>query len=141
MSRIRDGFPTTISFADFPTVDFLEISVTPGGIEGGGANDTTTMRNLIWRTMQPKKLKTLSEGSFTAAYKSEVFDTIVAMINHLQILTVTFPDGSTYAFWGWLDNFSPNELVEGEQPTAEVTFIPSNQDTSFVEVDPIYTAA
>ena len=52
--RIDDGHSTTISFADFPTVKFWEKEVTPPGVDGGGPNDTTTMRNVILRTMAPK---------------------------------------------------------------------------------------
>ena len=141
MARIDDGFSTTISFSDFPTVSFFEKEVTPGGIEGGGPTAITTMRNLVWRTFSPKKLRTLTPGSFTAAYETEVFLTIQAMVNKLQLLTVSFPDNSTFAFFGWLDAFVPNALVEGEQPTAEVTFVPANHDLAGVEIDPVYVAA
>lgn len=138
MPRLTDGFSTTIDFDLFPNVDFFEISVKPVGIDGGGENDTTTMRNIEWRTRQPKKLKTLTEGTFSAAYRSEVYDTIVAMVNVVQEMTVTFPDGSTLTFLGWLNSFEPSELVEGEQPTADVTFMASNQTTLGVETPPVY---
>ena len=46
MARIDDGFSTTISFSDFPTVSFFEKEVTPGGIEGGGPTAITTMLTL-----------------------------------------------------------------------------------------------
>ena len=137
--RLKDGFSTIITFEDFPTVSFFEMTITPGGIEGGGPTETTTMRNIKWRTREPKFLKTLTEGTFTAAFKTDVFDTIDDIVNVKQRLTVTFPDGATYSFFGWLDNFSPNEFVVGEQPTAELTFIPSNTDLLGVEVDPVYT--
>jgi hypothetical protein len=140
--RLRDGFRTLIDFGNYPGVpgvELWEISVTPGGIDGGGPNDTTTMRNYTWRTRQPKYLKTLTEFSFTAAYSPALLQTLVSMVNELQVVTATFPDGSTYTFWGWLNSFTPNEHVEGEQPTAEVTVVPSNQDTNYVEQDPILT--
>lgn len=134
MPRLRDGFSTTVDFQDFgsaaPGLEIFETTVTPGGIDGGGPNDTTTMRNLKLRTRQPKKLRTLTSGTFTAAYDPKFFETIVTMVNKNQIITVNFPDGSTYSFFGWLDKFIPNEIVEGEQPTAEVTFEPSNADNS-----------
>lgn len=140
MSRIDDGFATLIAFADNPTVLFWEKEVTPPGVEGGGANDTTTMRNTAWRTRAPKQLKTLSECSFTAAYDPAVYDDIISMLNNNQLITITFPDDSTLAFWGWLDKFTPGRIVEGEQPTAEITIVPSNQNDSGTEVAPDYTA-
>ncbi len=140
MAIMTDGFSTTLTFATYTTVLFDEKTVTPPGMSGGGANDTTTMSNSTWRTRQPKQLKTLSEASAEVAYDPAVYDDIVTMMNENQLITVTFPDTSTLAFWGWLDEFTPNANEEGSQPTANITLIPSNQNTSGTEVDPVYTA-
>jgi len=141
MARIDDGFSTTISFSEDSDVQMWEKEVTPPGVSGGGENDTSTMRNTSWRTKAPKSLISLSECSFSAAYDPAVFDEIVAMVNVNQLITITFPDGSTLEFWGWLDEFTPGANVEGEQPTADVTIIPSNQDDSLVETAPVFTPA
>lgn len=142
MARIDDGFSTTIAFADLATVKFYEKTVTPPSVSGGGENDTTTMLNTAWRTRSPKKLKTLGESQLTVAYDPAVYNDVVGAngVNNNQLITVTFPDGSTLAFWGWIDEFTPNEIVEGEQPTAEVTIICSNQNASGTETAPVYTA-
>ena len=141
MARIDDGHATLITFAADSDVQLWEKEVTPPGVSGGGANDTTTMNNTAWRTFAPKKLKTLTEMSFVAAYDPKVYDEIVLMCNDNQLITITFADGSKLAFWGWINEFTPNRIVEGEQPTAEVTIIPSNQNDSGVEVAPDYTLA
>jgi hypothetical protein len=141
MPRLDDGFSTVISFAEDTSVALYEKSVTPPGVQGGGEIDTTTMLNEVWRTRNPKQLKTLSEASFTAAYGAEVYPEIVALVNVNNLITITFPDGATLEFWGWLDEFMPGELVEGEQPTAEVTLIPSNQTAAGEEVAPVFTPA
>lgn len=140
MAIINDGHATTISFSGASSILLLEKEVTPPGISGGGENDVTTMHNSVWRTRAPKKLKTLSEMSFVAAYDPAVYDTIVAQCNVNQQITVYFADGSTLVFWGWLNEFKPGRIVEGEQPTAEVTIIPSNQNNSGVETEPNYSA-
>ncbi len=140
--RIDDGHPTTIAFsAGSSGVTFLmyEKEVVPPGVSGGGENDTTTMRNTTWRTKAPKSLKTLLPGSFVGAYDPAVLDEIVAMANVNQSIVLTFPDDSTWTFWGWIDEFVPNTIVEGEQPTANVTIIPSNQNASGVETAPVYS--
>lgn len=139
MARIDDGFSTTITFADDSDVQLWEKEVTPPGISGGGANDTTTMQNSAWRTMSPKSLKTLSPASLVVAYDTVLYTEIVAMANSNQLITITFADDSTLAFWGWIDEFTPNRIVEGEQPTAELTIIPSNQNDSGTEVAPVHT--
>ena len=140
MGRIDDGFATLISFDADSDVQMWEKEVTPPGVSGGGENDTSTMRNTAWRTRAPKGLITLSESSFSAAYDPAVFDEIVAMVNVNQEITITFPDNSTLVFWGWIDEFTPGANVEGEQPTADVTIIPSNQDAAGAEIATVYSA-
>ena len=61
----------------------------------------------------------------------------MAMVNSNQLITITFPGAETLAFWGWIDEFTPNAHVEGEQPTAELTIQPSNQNSSGVETAPV----
>lgn len=139
--RMDDGFKTLISFSDFPSVQFYEKEVTPPGIDGGGPIDTTTMRNNEWRTNLPKQLKSLTESSITAAYDPAVYDSIVQMVNVNQLITITFPDGDTLQFWGWLDKFTPSGNQEGNQPTATVTIQCSNMNSSKVETAPVYTPA
>lgn len=143
MALLTDGFATLISFANFPAVKFYEKTVTPPGMDGGGPNDTTTMRNTSLRTRQPKKLKTMTTIKARCAYDSDVFDPaeVWAMINVLQLITVIFADGAEIQFWGWLDKFEPEESKEGEQPTAMITVECANQDTDGAEQEPDFTAA
>lgn len=140
MARIDDGYQTTISFSLESAVQFWEKAVTPPGLEGGGEVDTTTMANSEYRTRNPKALITMSNMTSTSAYDPAVYSSILSMLNQNQQITVTFPDSSTLTFWGWIDSFVPGELVEGEQPTAEVTIIPSNQDDNGDEQAPVYAA-
>jgi len=140
-SRLDDGYQTLVSFASDPTVLFYEKTVTPPGVDGGGETDTTTMLNTVWRTRNPKALITLSNGSMVVAYDPACFPEIIALVNVNNLITITFPDGDTLAFWGWLDSFTPGEHTEGEQPTAEITIVPSNQNASGVETAPVHTPA
>jgi hypothetical protein len=141
MSYLNNGYQTLISFASNPTVHLKEKTVTPPGIDGGDEIDTTTMRNSVWRTKQPRTLKTLTEASITAVYDPLCYNELLAMINVNQQITITFPDGSSLQFWGWLKNFTPNENSEGEQPTAACSIVPGNQDNTGAEVGPTYAAA
>lgn len=142
--RIDDGHSTTIEFSAESSADALmlwEKTVTPPGLEGGGANETTTMRNVLYRTKSPKKLITLVDSSVKVAYDPEVITNLLTIINTNNQITITYPDGSTVVFWGWLDSFIPDPLVEGEQPEATVVIIPSNQNDSLVETAPVFTPA
>lgn len=144
MERIDDGHGTIITFLDAPSgtvVQLWEKEVTPPGIDGGGANDTTTMRNTAWRTKAPKKLKSLTDASFKAAYDPEAYDTILELLQVNGQIQIQFPDDSTVTFWGWLDKFTPGAIVEGQQPTADCVIVPSNQDNSGNEAAPVYADA
>lgn len=140
MSRLDDGYQTLVSFANDPTVLFYEKTVTPPGVDGGGEVDTTTMLNSTWRTRNPKALITLSNAQMTVAYDPACYNEIIGLVNENNLITVTFPDGSTLAFWGWLNSFTPGEHTEGEQPTADIEIVPSNQNGSDVETAPVYTS-
>lgn len=142
MARIDDGFSTTVAFAIDPTVLFWEKTVKPPGMDSGGPNDTTTMRNTEFRTFAPKKLKTLTPMTMTVAYDPKVYDAsgeLMDMIGINGLVTITFPDGSDVAFWGYIDKFEPGDNRDGEQPTATVTIQPTNQNNSGTEVAPVYT--
>ena len=137
MAIMKDGFKTLITFAAQAGVEFCEKEVTPPGLDGGGEIDTTCMKNVTLRTKSPKSLITLTESSITASYDPLVYNKILSLINVNNLITITFPDGETIKFWGWLNTFTPGDNVEGEQPTAEITLIPSNVDNSDVEQLPV----
>lgn len=138
--RLDDGFSTIITLANAPTIKLYEKDVTPPGMTAGGAIDTTTMRNVAWRTSAPRQLKSLTQVTATVAYATSAIDTIFAQIGVVQLVTVTFPDGSTLAFYGWLEEFTPATHTEGEQPTAAMTIQTGNRDANGAEVAPLYTA-
>jgi len=141
MSYLNNGYQTLISFSSNPTVHLKEKTVTPPGVDGGDAVDTTTMRNTTWRTRQPRTLKTMTEASFTASYDPVIYNELITMINVLQQITITFPDGSELMFWGWLRVVTPGENTEGEQPTVSATIEIGNEDNTGAETGPTYTPA
>ena len=143
MAYLTDGHQTLITFdalGSGVTLLAKETSVTPPGISAEGENDTTTMRNETWRTKQPKSLKSLTDGSLTFQYDPAIYDQILTIIGVNGLITVTFSDETTLDFYGWLDNFTPGECVEGAMPTATGTIIASNQDDDGTEQDPDYEA-
>lgn len=138
--RLDDGFSTIITLANIPTIKLFEKDVTPPGMTAGGPIDTTTMRNVEWRTGAPRKLKSLTQVAATVAYATEAFPTIWAQIAVIQLVTVTFPDGSSIVFWGWLEEFTPATNTEGEQPTAGIVVQVGNRNPAGAEVAPVYNA-
>lgn len=139
--RLDDGFSTYISFSEAPSLGgtkFWEKEVTPPGMSAGGANDTTTMRNTRFRTKAPKKLISMDDMDIMIAYDPAIYDDLVLMLGINQAITITYSDESTLTFWGWIDEVKPSAIVEGEQPTASLTIICSNENASKVETAPVY---
>lgn len=136
---MEDGFKTLIDFGQ-STTTFKEKSVTPPPLQGGGANDVTTMRNTRYRTKAPKKLLDVGEVQCNGEYDPACYSEYVSLMQVNQLITLSFPDDSTVAFWGWLDSFAPGASSEGGQPEATITIIVSNRDAAGDEIGPVYTA-
>jgi hypothetical protein len=137
---MRDGHQTLITFADFPNIQLFEKEVTPPGLDGGGPNDTSGMRNSTRRSRQPKKLTTTTPMSGTCYWDPLIYDTIHSIVNHLQVVTVTLPNGGEVSDWGWLDKFTPNAHKEGEAPTANFVVEFAGEDEDGVETELVYDA-
>lgn len=136
--KMDDGHSTKIAFALDPDISFWEKTVTPPGLDGGDPIETKTMHNTRWRTKSPKALVDMTEVSATVAWDPAVYTQILAILNVEGSITVHFPDGSKYTFYGFLQKFEPGEHQEGEQPEATVTICPTNQDpTTGAEEGPV----
>lgn len=137
---LDNGYRTLITLAIDTNIEFWEITVTPPGIDGGDEIDTTTMHNDTWRTKSARTLKDMTECSVTAAYDPSIYTAILAAINVETTITVTFPDGSTLAFFGYVKSFEPGALEEGTMPECTITIVPTNVDSSHVEQSPVLTS-
>lgn len=134
---LDDGYQTTIAFAADPDVNLWEMTVKPPGIDGGDPIEQTTMHNVTWRTKRARALKTLTESTFKAGYDPNCFAQVLALVNVENAITLHWPDGGTYAFFGFMQKFEPDEVEEGKVPTAQVTICPTNWDpVNHVEAGP-----
>jgi len=127
---LKDGYQTLITIASDTDISFWEKTVTPPGIEGGERVEQTTMHNTTWLTFRPQELADLTECTIVAAYDPDAYDEILAVLNVETTITVTFPDGSTLAFFGYLRTFTPSENARGSQPEATIVIGPTNWDSS-----------
>lgn len=139
--KLKDGYSALVTFATDTNIELWEKTVTPPGMDGGDAIEQTTMHNDQWRTYAPRGLITLTEFVFTAAYDPEVYNSLLALINRETTVTVRFSDGSTLAFYGFLQKVEMKEMTEGEQPELTATVRPTNFDpTNKVEAGPTLTS-
>lgn len=126
--RFRNGFRTKVTFALDPDISLWEIEVTPPGADHGEAVDTTTMWNTALMTKAPQDLTELLEGSMVVAFQEASWTQIMAIIGIETTITITYPDLSTEAFFGWLRSFVRGPFVRGTMPTATCAFVSSAWD-------------
>jgi len=139
---LEDGYQALIAFERDPDVSFWEKSVGSPSLDGGDPIDITTQHSSTWRTMSPRSLITSGEFTVTAAYDPDVHNNIVNnLLNQRGSVTITYPDGSTLDFYGFLRVFEPQPMVEGTQPEANITITPTNYDpVNDVEEAPVLTS-
>ncbi len=138
---LGDGYQTLVALTADTNIEFFEVTVTPPGIEMDDPNDTTTMHNVDWRTMSPRTLSKLTDTTITANYDPVVYNSILAIIGTVTVVTIHFPDGSSLCFYGFVKSFQPGELSEGNKPTCTVMIVATNQDPlTCAEAGPVYTA-
>lgn len=138
MPILEDGFKTIITI-DGVTAKFEEISVKPGSIIGGTPNNRTTMRNTAWRTKSGQTLKELGPFTVKVYYDVAVLDQMKTLINQNKLITTTFPDLDTWAFYGIVNQIDFDDVVEGKPPEATLTITPTLRNDSGVETAPVRT--
>lgn len=137
---LQDGYQSEIAFTSNRQIGFWEKNVTPPSLEGGEPVNTTTMQNATHFTKAPRQLIDYGDTSVVAGYDPLMYTNIKAMINVRDTVTITFPDGSTLAFFGFLRSFTPSELVEGTMPEATIVIVCTNWDhANNVEAAPVLT--
>lgn len=139
--RLEDGCSSKVTFSLDPDIALWEQEVTPPEVDGGERIDISTMWETDWKAYVAQCVKDLMPFTFTAAYDPDAYDEVVAIINNDSgSVTVTFPDGSTLAFFGYLQKFSPSNMTKGSMPLATVTVAPTNYDkTNHVVAGPVMT--
>jgi hypothetical protein len=126
--NLKDGYQSKITPAADTDISFWEKGITPPGFDGGEPVDNTTMHNSTWRTSAPRGLITATQAAVRAAYDPRILPQIEALVNVETTWTILFPDTSTWSFFGWLQSFSPGEMVEGTQPEADIVIAIGNTD-------------
>jgi hypothetical protein len=141
-AKLLDGFPTRIAFASKPDLRIWENGAKPPGFDGGEAIPTSTHHNVKYHTAAPRKLLKVGPVTFKAAYDTRALNDIQSLINVQDAVTLIFPDGTTVAFWGFLQKFEPDDNEEGKFPMANCTVVPTNWDPiNNVEAGPAVTPA
>jgi hypothetical protein len=137
---MENGYRSLVTVGADPDCSYWEIGITPIGIDGGDAIDTTTMHNDDVRTKAPRTLHDYTDGEIRVGYDPNLLALLQALVNEETTITIRFYDGTTWAFYGYVRVFDPDEMVEGELPEATITITPTNWDyVNNVEARPVVT--
>ncbi len=136
---LTDGFKTKIAFASDPDVAFWENSSTPPGIDGGEKVAMSNMFNVDWHTDAPQALKRLTDSSLNAFWNPKYLAEVLALINVNGWITVTFSDGTTLDFVGYLQSAIPQSFEIGQPPMIAIKINPTNRLNTGVETVPVIT--
>jgi hypothetical protein len=135
---LENGFRSLITLSRDPDIEFYERSVGMPGLDGGPPIDITTMHNVRWKTKSPQALIEGPDVVVSGGYDPVLFSRMLEQINIRQTITHTFPDGSTYCYFGFVQRFTPSAMNNGEFPMAEMGIVQTNWDpTNDVEADPV----
>ncbi len=138
--KLRDGYVSLLTCSLLPTASFFEKTNTPPKMGGVTMIDQTTMWNLDVETAWPGGLWKTGDGKVVAAYDPNLANQILSMIRIPQVITQTWADGSTIAWYGVLIDaeFGTNE--RNKQPEVTLTFGSTNMDTTYTEQRPVITS-
>lgn len=139
---LKHGHGVKVTFATAAGVEVWEQDVTPPGIESGDPIDLTNSFCAGWRIKAPRKLKELTDGTFSAFYKTSIYTSLAAICGIETTITIHFPDGSSYAFFGYLKTIGQAAHNEGNTaPKLSLTVVATNVDPgTMTEQGPVYTA-
>lgn len=126
--KLKNGYQALLSFADDTDAAYYEIAVGAPGMDSGDAIDTTTQLNSTYRTFAPRTLVTLTEFQVTAGYDPIVYSQLLNRLGIEDTITITFPDTSTLAFYGFLRSVEFDQMVDGTLPQLTLTITPTNWD-------------
>jgi|SRR6185503_17184699 len=139
--KLKEGHAIKHTFGRNATIELWEKGVKPPSVDGGEPVDQTTQHNVTYETMAPRTLIKNGPVTFKCAYDPSIYTTIMNHVNVEDTCTETFPDGSTLAYFGFLQKFEPDDVEIGKQPEATVTIIVTNWDyVGKVEAGPVMTS-
>ena len=144
MPIMKDGFPTIfVDIGGGEGIEFYEKRVKPPSLDGRAKIDTSGMRNQNFITSWPRALRESGDATLVVAWDPAYWNRVRLLINGgmgnagrgPRLMLLRFPDGQSMQFYATINKFEPNEHVEGEQPTANMTITIHNVNPLNVEAD------
>jgi hypothetical protein len=137
MASKKDGFGVRIMLQT-SGITFQEKGVTPPGVDGQDPVSISHNAKVSYVEKLARALKELTPASGTVVYDPAQISTITSAINVHQVIWVSFKEGDAVAFYGFLRKFEPEEMQDGEQPTASIELVPCGVNAAGTEEGLLY---
>jgi hypothetical protein len=130
---MTEGAPQMrVGFSRAPTVGLWFKKSKPPGLANGKID---IMHQQVpvgsYRMSAAAAYKDIQDVTGSAAYDPQAFEAISGTLmgkGNEGSVTYFFMDGSTITFWGYIDEFDPQDAGEKEQPMASVKIVATNYD-------------
>lgn len=143
---LYEGIPVKVTLSLNTTISWWEKTVKGSGLDKGPMIDISTQFNTARMTFYPRLLAKNDDVVIEAAWDPNVynqFETICASpaTAATNIVTETYPDGSTYCYYAAPYKLERVVMKPGEQPMINVTLCVTNYDpVAHVEAPPVLTS-
>jgi len=139
--KIDQGYRITITNSADTDVSLFEVEVTPGGLDNGDPIDTSTQFNNKYHTRRPRALMKADGAKIKAQLAAGTRKQVDLLIGVEATITETYPDGSTYCYYGYFKSVKFDTFKEGEKPMCEVEVVETDWDyVNSVEAGAVFTA-
>jgi hypothetical protein len=142
---VHDGFRTKMTYALDPDLEVEEVEVKPFGVNGMEPIEQDSMWLVRWRIFRAQQILEATASSQIVKYDPQFKNTLIGLVNveksgsTAQVITETFYDGSTQAYYGFLLQVEFDNLVRGQKGRATLTNQPTNWDpVNRVEAGPVF---
>lgn len=134
---IYDGAGSTLIFSK-TKLEFEIISIQPPQKKQTQI-DVTGVNNKKYKTSVRGKLIAMSGAQFVV--QGDMKSLQIESFADNEEITVTYPNGATYKFWGYVAEVNDGNLAVDSVPSATLVLGVSNRDESGAEKEPTFTDA
>lgn len=117
------------------------VEVTPPGIDGGAAINTTTHNNQQVMTKAPGALIEIGDSTISVVYSPTLYAAMMPLVNVNKLIEQGWPiAGKAVKYWGYVQKLQPTSLKDKDRPLMNVTIVVTNRNNSRAETLPNWDA-
>src|SRR5438046_1623907 len=110
--QLEEGWPFAITFASNPGITLWPEDIKMPGVKtAGNAIMTSTQFNREVETKAPPGLKEMTDADMSCSFNSASIADVYDQVGRRDAITITWPDGYAYVFWGFMETAEPEAFT------------------------------